>query len=373
MKIIHLADLHIGKRVNNFSMIEDQKYILNQILQLIDSRDVDTVIIAGDIYDLSNPSAEAVGLFDSFLTQLNERKLRVLITSGNHDSTERLSFGSNILSDSNIFISPKYEGEIEKVELDGINFYLFPHIKPIDVRRYFPDREIKSYHQALEALVESLDIDYDKTNLAICHQFLLGGEQSDSEELSVGGLDRVAWEIFKDFDYVALGHLHRPQKVGANHIRYSGSPLKYSFSEIKNKKSLPLISLGDKKDLDIELLDLEPLRDMREIRGSFDQLMDPLNYLAQDQDDYVKIVLTDENEIVDVMGKLRTIYPNIMNLTYDNKRTKEEKKIRTDKTNMKKDPMDLFEKFYKLRNNVDLDQEKKEIMTEIINDIWSDI
>ncbi len=372
MRIAHLADLHIGKRVNNFSMIEDQRYILKEILRIIDDKKVDTVIIAGDVYDLSSPSAEAVSLFDDFLSQLDKRGLNILITSGNHDSTERLSFGSSIFSKSKIYISPTYEGEIKSVCLEGINFYLFPHLKPVQIRRYFPGEDIKTYQDGLSQVVGSLDLDRKKTNVAICHQFLLGAEESDSEEVSIGGLDQISYQVFEDFDYVALGHLHKPQKVGHDHIRYSGSPLKYSFSEINTRKSLPLIDIEEGKDIEINLVDLKALRDMRMIKGNFEDLIDPISYMGTNREDYLKVVLTDEEEIVDGLGKLRNIYPNIMSLSYDNQRTREEKKVRSGQKNLAKDPMELFEKFYRLRNNVDLDQDKKKIMTEIINDIWGD-
>ena len=326
MKLIHLSDLHIGKRVNEFSMIEDQKYILRVILNIIDDEKPDGVLIAGDIYDKSVPSAEAVQLLDDFLCRLAERKLPAYIISGNHDSAERLSFGGRLMDMSGIHLSPVYNGTVVPLSLcdehGRVNIYMLPFLKPVNVKRFFPDAEIESYTDAVRAAVDSMGIDESERNILVTHQFVTGASRSESEELSVGGSDNVDVSAFDGFDYVALGHIHGPQKMSRETVRYCGTPLKYSFSEANHKKSVTVVELGKKGKIEIRTVPLVPKRDLREIKGKYEEIVLKESYEGTNTDDYMHITLTDEEDIPDVMNRLRVIYPNIMKLDYDNKRTR---------------------------------------------------
>ena len=276
MKLIHLSDLHLGKRVYDYNLLEDQKYILNEILEVIDAEAPDAVLIAGDIYDKSVPSTEAVETLDEFLFQLSRRHLQVFLISGNHDSPERLAFASRLISDTGIHISPVYHGTVEPAvlsdEYGSVNIYLLPFIKPAHVRRFFPDKKIESYQDALCVVVEALPIDRSKRNILVTHQFITGAVHSDSEEITVGGTDKIDAAVFEAFDYVALGHIHRPQNMGSGRIRYCGTPLKYSFYEANHEKSVTVINLEEKGDLSVRTVPLHPLRDMREIEGTYEEL-----------------------------------------------------------------------------------------------------
>lgn len=269
MKFMHLSDLHLGKRVNEYSMLEDQEYILKKIIGIADSEACDAVLIAGDIYDKSVPSAEAVQLFDDFLVQLAKRKLQVFVISGNHDSPERIAFGSRIMDAEGIHISPVYNGDIKPVTLKDefgiINIYMLPFIKPANVRRYC-DEEINSYTDALKYVISKMNVNTTQRNILITHQFVTGSVRSDSEEISVGGSDNVDAYVFEPFDYTALGHIHSPQKCGSEKIRYCGTPLKYSFSEAKDKKSVTIAELLEKGKLNIRTVELIPQHDLVEIR-----------------------------------------------------------------------------------------------------------
>lgn len=376
MKFFHLSDLHIGKRVNDFSMLEDQEYILKVILQIIDQEKPDAVIIAGDVYDKSIPSAEAVQLFDDFLVRLSVRKLHTMIISGNHDSPERLSFGSRIMSSGGIHIAPVYSKKIDPVilhdEFGEIYFYLLPFIKPAHVKMQFPDKEIDSYTKALETAIEAIDINPEKRNVLVTHQFVTGALRSDSEDISVGGSDNVDARVFAGFDYVALGHLHRPQKVGKDTIRYSGTPLKYSFSEAGHHKSITMVECLEKENISINEIPLIPKRDMRKIRGQYLKIVAKEFYQDKNTDDYLQITLTDEEEIPEAVGKLRVIYPNIMKLEYDNTRTRKGAAISGfEKMELKK-PLDLFAEFYEMQNNQALKKEQRKFLQKMIEDIWED-
>ncbi|SHH08985.1 Exodeoxyribonuclease I subunit D [Anaerosphaera aminiphila DSM 21120] len=375
MKVIHLSDLHIGKRVNEFSMIEDQEYILEEILKIIDSENPEVVMIAGDVYDKSVPPAEAVGLFDDFLFKLAKREVTVLIIAGNHDSVARLSFGSRIFDNSGVYISPIYDGNIKEVSLSdeygSVNFYLLPFIKPVNVRQCFPEEEINSYTDAVRVAIENIDLNEDERNVLITHQFVTGAVRSDSEEVSVGGSDNVDGEVFKKFDYVALGHIHKPQKIMRDTIRYCGTPLKYSFSEASHQKSVTILEFGDKKEeVKIRMRELIPLRDLREIRGTYMEVTAKSFYENTNKEDYLHITLTDEENIVDAIGKLRTIYPNIMRIDYDNERTRTENKIDRASDVETKSPLELFEDFYKLQNNGEINSEQENYLVELIEKVW---
>lgn len=375
MKLLHLSDLHLGKRVNEFSLLEDQKYILTKIINLIDEYSPQVILIAGDIYDKTVPPAEAVELFDDFLYRLWKRNLKVLIISGNHDSSERIAFGGRLMKGSGIYLSPVYQGKVEPVVLEDeygeISFYLLPFLKPANVRRYFPEEEITTYHEAIKKVVEEMNIDCTKRNVLLTHQFVTGGVPSESEEITVGGTDHVEVEIFQQFDYVALGHLHRPQKCREEWIRYSGTPLKYSFSEAKDEKTVTLVELGKKGDYHIEQVPLIPRRDMVELKGTYEELTRKSFYENTGyQEDYVHITLTDEEDIPEVLMKLRVIYKNLMKLDYDNLRTKHQAPMEAAKQVTQKTPIEHFDTFYELQNGQPLSEEQKHFLSEITEQIW---
>jgi len=377
LKIIHLADLHIGKRVNEFSMIDDQKYILNQILEIIDKEKPDAVIIAGDVYDKQVPSIEAVELLDSFISDISKRKTTTFIISGNHDSAERLAFGSSLMAMGKIYISPVYNGKISKYTLKddfgSANFYLLPFVKPSHVKRFFPDEKIESYTDAIKVVIDNLKLDTSEINILIAHQFVTGASRTESEEISVGGLDNVDASVFEDFDYVALGHIHRPQKIGTERIRYCGTPLKYSFSEVNDTKSVSIIEINSKEDFNLRMIPLIPKRDMRKIRGTYEELTTKTSYENTNTDDYIHVTLTDEFNVADAIQKLRVIYKNIMKLEYDNIRTRESRKINLDDMVIEnKNPLEIFSEFYKLQNNKEMNDEQKEIIKKIMEEVWEE-
>ena len=377
MKLLHLSDLHIGKRVNEYSMLKDQRHILEQILNIADEEEPDAVLIAGDVYDKSMPGGDAVLLFDWFLTGLSDRKIPVLLISGNHDSPERLSFARKLLWESRIHISEVYKGKVEKItkkdEYGEVYFHLIPYLKPSAVRQYFPEEEITDYESAMEVVLKNLDLNPAKRNVLLVHQFLTGADRSDSEEISVGGLDDISAGLFDGADYVALGHLHRPQKVLRETMRYAGSPLKYSFSEADHKKSVTLVELKEKGKVIVKTRDLVPLRDMRKIKGSYLELTQKENYENTNVEDYLSITLTDEEEIPAVLGKLSAIYPNIMKLEYDNKRSRAMGIDHVERRVEQKSPLALFSEFYEMQNNSQLSEEQKDYLLELMEDIWEDV
>ena len=375
MKLIHLSDLHLGKRVNEYSMIEDQEYILKRILGIIADEKPDGVIIAGDVYDKSVPSAEAVSLFDDFLVSLSKMKLQVFVISGNHDSAERIAFASSIMDAGGIHMSPVYSGVIEPVRMHDcfgeLDIYMLPFMKPVNVRRYFPEAEISSYTDALRCAVESMGIDTAKRNVLITHQFVTGASRSESEEVSVGGTDNVDAEVFSDFDYVALGHLHAPQNCGSERIRYCGTPLKYSFSEAKDRKSVTVVELFEKGNVSVRTVELVPKRDLVELRGTYSELTLRSFYEGTSwQEDYTHITLTDEEDIPDAIGKLRAVYHKLMKLDYDNTRTRSNTVIRSGADVEMKSPYELFSDFYELQNNQGMSGEQSSFMLELIEKIW---
>lgn len=374
MKLIHLSDLHLGKRVNEFSMLEDQRYILTEILRIIDAEQPDAVLIAGDIYDKHVPSAEAVQLLDDFLCRLSARKLQVLIISGNHDSPERIAFGGRLMEHSGIHVSPVYNGTVKPVSLTdphgGVHFYLLPFLKPIHVRHFYPDEEIESYTDALRAAVEHMNVDKTERNVLLTHQFVTGAERCDSEEVSVGGADNVDASVFDCFDYVALGHIHGPQQVSRETIRYCGSPLKYSFSEAKHQKSITVVELEEKGTIHLRKIPLVPLHDMREIRGSYAEVTAKSFYEGTATDDYLHVTLTDEEDIPNVLGKLRVIYPNLMKLDYDNTRTRETYHFEDTADIEHLSPMELFAEFYEKQNNQPMSEEQEKYVRDLIEPIW---
>ena len=373
MKFIHLSDLHLGKRVNEVSMTDDQAYILAQILEIIDAELPDAVVIAGDVYDKSVPSAEAVTLFDDFLCHLAERSLPVLIISGNHDSPERLAFGGRLMAGAGVHLSPVYDGKVSPVTLSDshgpVHFWLLPFVKPAHVKRYFPDAGIESYTDAVRVAIENMGVDSTARNVLVTHQFITGSATCESEELSVGGTDNVDASVFDDFDYVALGHLHGPQNFGSNRVRYCGTPLKYSFSEAGHHKSVTVVELGEKGSLHLQTVPLNPLHDLREIRGTFAQLTDKSFYQNTATGDYLHIILTDEEDVPEAVGRLRVIYPNLMKLSYDNTRTRCSQVIDKAEHVKSKSPLELFAELYALQNNQPMSEVQRAYAQELIESI----
>ena len=374
MKFIHLSDLHLGKRVNEFSMLEEQAAILKQILDITDIEAPDGVLIAGDIYDKSIPPAEAVQLFDEFLCELAKRHLQTFIISGNHDSPERIAFGSRIMDISGIHLSPVYNGAIEPFPMNDshgvLNVYMLPFIKPSHVRRFFENEEIISYTDAMRVAITSMNINTSERNILITHQFVSGASTCESEEISVGGTDNVDTSVFTDFDYVALGHIHGPQNCGSEHIRYCGTPLKYSFSEANHQKSVTVVELEEKGTLNIRTISLTPIHDMSEIRGAFAELTDPVYYTNTPIiDNYLRITLTDEEDIPDAVGRLRIIYKNLMRLDYDNKRTRANNIITGATDTETKSAYELFAEFFEQQNNAAMSDEQSAYIKNLIEKI----
>lgn len=389
MKFIHLADLHIGKRVNAFPMLEDQRYILKQILTILREEQPDGgVILAGDIYDKAIPSAEAVELFDEFLTQLAALRLRVFIIAGNHDSPERIAFGNRLMDRSGIYLSPVYDGHVKRITCRDtasastcppVDVYLLPFLKPANVRRFYPEETIESYTDAMRVAIAHMDIDPTHRNLLVTHQFVTGASRSDSEDISVGGSDNVDASVFAPFDYVALGHLHGPQQMGEEGgpiIRYAGTPLKYSFSEARHHKSVTVVGIGEKKadgvvDVCIGTRELRPLHDMREIRGSYEELTLRANYEGTATDDYIHATLTDEIEIPDAARHLQVIYPNLMKLDYDNARTRGQGSERLELEQLEeKSPLDLFSELFEKQNHKEMTEEQARYVQAQMEKIW---
>ena len=376
MKLIHLSDLHIGKRVNEVSMLEDQAYILDRIVEIIDGEKPDAVLIAGDVYDKTVPPAEAVTLFDDFLCRLALRAIPVLLISGNHDSPERLAFGRRLMAGGGIHISPVYSGRIEPVTLHDqhgpVHFWLLPFLKPAHVRRFAPDETIESYTDAVRVAVERMVRDPEDRHVLLTHQFVTGAATCESEELAVGGSDNVDAAVFDGFDYVALGHLHGPQNVGSHRIRYCGTPLKYSFSESQHHKSVTVVHLGPKGQLELQLRPLTPQRDLRQLRGTFARLTDPAFYTGTQTQDYLHLILTDEEDVPEALGRLRLIYPHVMKLSYDNSRTRTDRVIDGAEEVRRKSPLELFGELYELQNNRPLSEQQRRFTQELIESIWED-
>ena len=374
MKFLHLAALHLGKRVNGFSMLEDQAHILRQILAILDDEQPDGVLIAGDVYDKSVPSVEAVGLLDGFLTELRARGVPVLLISGNHDSPERLAFGGRVMDSCGIHISPVYDGALAPVTLQDafgpVHVWLLPFVKPAHVRRWFPDADIESYTDAVAEAVAHMDIDTAARNVLVTHQFVTGGTRSGSEELSVGGTDNVDSGVFAPFDYVALGHLHGAQHIGRETIRYAGSPLKYSFSEARQHKSVTVVTLGEKGDVQVRTVALTPLRELREIRGSYDELTARSFYEHTTyRSDYLHLILTDEQDVFDAMSRLRTIYPYLMTLDYDNARTRAAGGMSVPAETERRTPLELFETLYQRQNHQPMSEVQREYIAQLMEQI----
>ena len=413
MKFLHISDLHIGKRVNEFSMIEDQKYILRQIKKIALEKQVDAVMIAGDIYDKPVPSAEAVQLFDQFLTELADCGKKVFAVSGNHDSAERIAFGAQLMSSREVYVSPVYDGTVKCVTCQDaygeLCIWLLPFIRPAAVRHAWrnmaeeagmenvirnmqTDSEtmmedvggtkqdltqeddvetVETYQDALQYVVTHMPVDTSKRNILVAHQFVTGASRCESEEISVGGLDQIEAGVFDIFDYVALGHIHSPQHIGRETLRYCGTPLKYSFSEAEQKKSVVVMEIKEKGDIFIEKVPLKPLRDLRKIRGTYMELMSKDFYEGTDTGDYLQITLTDEEDVPDGMAKLRTVYPNLMQLVYDNSRTRQSRQVEVTERVEQKSEMELFEEFYEIQNNQPMSEDQQNFIKNLLEELKS--
>jgi len=370
MKLVHLSDLHLGKRINEFSMMEDQKYILWEICRIIEEEKPDGVIIAGDVYDKSVPSAEAVTLLDEFLVRLARLGQEVFMISGNHDSAERIAFGSRLIDASGIHLSPVYSGEITPCTLrkggEEVKIWMLPFIKPADVRRFFPEEEIPDYTAAVRTVIQHMQINPEEQNILAAHQFVTGAVRSESEDVSVGGLDNVNASVFDVFDYVALGHIHGPQHIGRETIRYCGTPLKYSFSEKDHVKSVTVVTMGGKGDAEIRTIPLKPRHDMREIKGKYHELILNESYEGTATDDYLHVILEDENDVPDALNNLRMVYPNIMKLDYDNERTRASSEIGSADGILKKSGQELFDEFYTIQNGLPMTEEQREYVQALL-------
>lgn len=413
MKFLHISDLHIGKRVNEFSMIEDQKYILRQIKKIALEKQVDAVMIAGDIYDKPVPSAEAVQLFDQFLTELADCGKKVFAVSGNHDSAERIAFGAQLMSSREVYVSPVYDGTVKCVTCQDaygeLCIWLLPFIRPAAVRHAWrnmaeeagmenairnmqTDSEtmmedvggtkqdltqeddvetVETYQDALQYVVTHMPVDTSKRNILVAHQFVTGASRCESEEISVGGLDQIEAGVFDVFDYVALGHIHSPQHIGRETLRYCGTPLKYSFSEAEQQKSVVVMEIKEKGDVLIEKVPLKPLRDLRKIRGTYMELMSKDFYEGTDTGDYLQITLTDEEDVPDGMAKLRTVYPNLMQLVYDNSRTRQSRQVEVTERVEQKSEMELFEEFYEIQNNQPMSEDQQNFIKNLLEELKS--
>lgn len=381
MRFIHLSDLHIGKRVNGFPMLEDQRYILEQILERTKESAADAVIIAGDIYDKPVPSAEAVDLFDDFLVGLTKLGVMVFLISGNHDSAERISYAGRLLRESQVYISPRFDGTIHPILVSDdygiVNVYLIPYIHPSLVRNAWPEEKIGSYDDEMRVLLEKSGADPNARNLAVVHQFVTAGgqspEETDSEEKHVGGLDNVDASAFDAFDYVALGHLHGPQRIGRDTIRYAGSPLKYSFSEEKQNKSITLAELKEKGKVTYDLLPLEAKRDLRTVRGTFEEVTSPEFTARRKGDDYYRVILTDENDVPNALSRLRRrFYENLMILEYDNARTSSDVRIEAEEGEEEKEPIEVLGDLYQMQNGREMSLLQKETAEKLIRRIWGE-
>ena len=378
MKFAHISDLHLGKRLYERSFLEeDQPFILRQICEALRQEKPDAVLIAGDIYDKSAPSAEAVRLFDDFLSELSADGQTVFVISGNHDSAARVAYGGRIMAKSGVHVSaPAYDGEVRPVTLTDehgpVDIFLLPFVKPIHVSTAFPEEKIESYTDALRVAVEHMALDPKRRSVLVAHQFVTGATRSDSEEISVGGLDNVDASVFEPFSYVALGHIHRPQNIGSARVRYSGTPLKYSFSEAGDEKSITIAELDVKGEVALRTILLKPLHELREIRNTYDELMKQENYKGTATDDYLRIILTDEEDVPDAMRKLKTVYPNVLRLDYDNARTRSGAVVPDAPSAEVKTPLSLAEDFYALQNGQPMSEAQSDYLGRLIDTIWEE-
>lgn len=374
MKFAHISDLHLGKRIHQFSMMEEQRYILDKMIEIAKAEKIDGIFIAGDVYDKIYPSAEAVALFDRFLVRLAKEEIKVFVISGNHDSPERIAFLGQLTERAGVYLSPVYQGKIDAIDMEDefgtIHIYLLPFIKPVHVRHFFPEENISNYTEAMDVVVKNMKLNTKDRNILVAHQFVTGAKRSDSEEISVGGLDNIEVTVFREFDYVALGHIHRPQHMGDKKVRYCGTPLKYSFSECQDKKTMTILELKEKGNLAIKEIPLIPLHDMVKLRGTFMELMNPAGFPAIDEESYLHITLLDEQDIPEAFTRLTSVYPNLMQMEYDNLRTRERRNLQVRKETAGILPQEIFSELYETMNNQPLSEVQKEYILKKIDNIW---
>lgn len=379
MKFLHISDLHIGRTVYGYDMTEDQEFILSKIIHTASVEKVDAVFVAGDVYDKSVPSSNAVEVLDKFITDLSEKGIAVYIISGNHDGKERLSFGSRLMSSKGVMIYSNFDGTLKKYtckDMFGeVNIYMLPFVRPEYVKSFYPDDKTETYDDAVRAIIKHADIDRKERNILIAHQFVTnsGAEpvRCESEQINVGGIDNVDVSVFDCFDYVALGHIHSAQSIGRDAVRYAGSPLKYSLSEIQQTKSVTVVSLEGKGSVTVDKIPVTPRRDMRRIKGRLSDLMKTT--ISLDDDDYIYAVLTDEDELYDAVGKLRSIYPNLMHIDFENSRTAHEAEIHSAENIEEKSPEELFAEFYLLQNGTELYEDKMSVVRKAFEEGARDI
>ncbi len=371
MKLMHVGDLHLGRSLGDFDLTEDQEYLLDQLLDIVEKQSVDAVLIAGDVYDKAIPSEAATRMLDYFLSNLAKRNVYVYMVSGNHDSDERLKFGSNLFETNHIFISTKYDGNLYKqtlkVEKDEADIYLLPFVKASQVRHFLPDAKIESYDDAVRAILDKADIDVSRNNVLVAHQFVMGKSEdpklSGSESLgtqSVGTVEKIGYDCFDRFDYVALGHIHSPQQVGRREVRYSGSPLKYSLSEVNNEKSVSLLTISGEGKIEIELLPIRPMRNVRHVKGKIKDLLDKANITAPE--DFIYATLTDEEIVSDAMGIFRQVYPNTVKIDYDNSHTREIEQVDISKIAKNRSFDELIGDFYRQMYGCEISEEEMDVM-----------
>ena len=379
MKIAHLSDLHLGKSINNYSMLEEQKYILGQISKIIERENIKVLLIAGDIYDKSVPPTEAINFFDEFLVNLSQKGTQIFIIGGNHDSAERLSFGADLMVSGGVHIAKPFNKDTKDIkpvtlqdEFGAVNIYMLPFVKPANVKAAFEKDDISGYTQAVKTVIDNMKVDTSLRNILVTHQFVTGAERCESEQISIGGADNVDSSVFDPFDYVALGHLHGPQYVGRGTLRYCGSPLKYSFSEVNHKKSLTVVNLNAKGDIKLQFIPLEPLHDWQDLKGTYEELISKDFYDKLNTQNYFRITLTDENEVDFALEKLRNVYPNIMSLCYENRRTVYNAEVGTLEKEKSKTPLEVFAELYKKQNNTDLNDQQIQHLTKLMQTIWEE-
>lgn len=373
MKLLHLGDLHLGRSLGDFDLIEDQKYILKQILDIIKEKKVDGVLIAGDVYDRAIPTEGAVNLLDEFIKDLSQEKVATYIISGNHDSDDRLNFGSSLFEAGGIFIASRFDGTMKKFtaadDAGEVNIYLLPFVKASQVKHFYPDETIENYEDAVRVIIENSQVDYSQRNICVAHQFVAGTEDpktAGSETiatLNVGLVEKIGYNIFENFDYTALGHIHSPQRIGAEHIRYSGSPLKYSLSEVNNDKSVPVITLGKKGQVDIELVPLKPMRDLRHIKGTRKALLDPAN--VTDTQDFIYVTLTEEAIVSDAMGIFQATYPNTIKIDYENSHTRDLEQVDVADISRNRAFSELISDFYRQVFGCEITGQEQQVMMEV--------
>lgn len=372
MRFLHISDLHLGKRVYEYSMLEEQKNALWQVLSAVDEKNVEGLFIAGDIYDKSIPTIEAIELFDSFLVELSNRNIDVYIISGNHDSPERVGFGADFFKSNRIYISKSYDGDIQYVDKEDlygkIRIHLIPFLKPANVRRFHQEMEIADYNSAIRTVVEDIKLCEDGRNVVLVHQFITGAVRSQSEESFLGGMDNIEYDLFDEFDYVALGHIHKSQAMGRQQVRYSGALVKYALDEINQVKSMTLVEIKGKGEVEIETIPIKPIHDMRRVEGTYMELTDRNNYVNTKVDDYLHVVLKDEEDVPDALRKLRVIYPNILKLEYDNTRTRLKNSVIEGKGVRRKEPMEYIEELFRKQNNEDMTSEQATVLKNIMED-----